>query len=123
MCLFEATKNDASILLTILTNDNNLTSLLQEKDIFLLDRGFRDCLNELEEKYKIIPKMPSLVRRDEKQLTASDANQTRFVTICRWVVEVVNSFLKTFKALKQVPNKSLPHTFNDYKIDCSCSDK
>ena len=35
--------------------------------------------------------------RDEKQLDSKSANQTLFVTKCRWVVEVVNSFLKTFK--------------------------
>jgi hypothetical protein len=33
------------------------------------------------------------------------------------VVEVINTFLKnSFKALKQVPNKSLPHTHEDYRI-------
>jgi hypothetical protein len=39
------------------------------------------------------------------------------VTKLRCVVEVTNSFLKNyFKALKEVPNKSLPHTLHDYKI-------
>jgi hypothetical protein len=39
------------------------------------------------------------------------------VTKLRWVVEVINTFLKnSFKALKQVPNKSLPHTHEDYRI-------
>jgi hypothetical protein len=42
--LFESTKNDATILSTILSTDKNLTSLLKENDIYLLDRGFRDCL-------------------------------------------------------------------------------
>jgi hypothetical protein len=94
--LFEATTNDASILSTILSEDKSLSALLKENDIFLLDRGFRDCLKELEEKYKLVTKMPSLMARDEKQLDSKSANQTRFVTKCRWVVEVVNSFLKTF---------------------------
>ena len=114
--LFEATTNDASILSTILSEDKSLSALLKENDIFLLDRGFRDCLKEFEEKYKLFTKMPSLMARDEKQLDSKSANQTRFVTKCRWVVEVVNSFLRTFKALKQVPNKSLPHVFQDFKI-------
>lgn len=39
------------------------------------------------------------------------------MTKLRWVVEVINTFLKnSFKALKQVPNKSLPHTHEDYRI-------
>ena len=84
------------------------SALLKENDIFLLDRGFRDCLKEFEEKYKLFTKMPSLMARDEKQLDSKSANQTRFVTKCRWVVEVVNSFLRTFK--------SLPHVFQDFKI-------
>ena len=50
--------------------------------------------------------MPELLQRGEKQFNSKDANKTRFVTKCRWVVEVVNSFLKSFKALKQVSNKS-----------------
>ena len=39
------------------------------------------------------------------------------MTKLRCVVEVTNSFLKNyFKALKEVPNQSLPHTLHDYKI-------
>ena len=30
----------------------------------------------------------------KKQYTTFEANNTRFVTKCRWVVEVINSFLK-----------------------------
>ncbi len=63
--------------------------------------------------------MPALLGRDDKQFDAIDANKSRFVTKCWWVVEVVNSFLKSFKALKHVPNKSLPHTFQDYKISAA----
>ncbi len=50
-------------------------------------------------------------------MSTQDANNSRFVTKLRWVVEVINTFLKnSFKALKQVPNISLPHTLEDYKI-------
>jgi hypothetical protein len=61
--------------------------------------------------------MPVLLSKNENQLSTQDANNSRFVTKLRWVVEVINSFLKnSFKALKQVPNISLPHTLEDYKI-------
>ena len=66
--------------------------------------------------YKLIPKMPATLLKQNKQLTAEDANKTRLVTKCRWVIEAINGFLKSFKALKQVTNKSLPHTLTDYKI-------
>ena len=41
--LFEANKNDATILSSILKENIDLRELLTENDIFLLDRGFRDC--------------------------------------------------------------------------------
>ena len=59
-----------------------------------------------------------MLSENEVQSSTQEANNTRvFVTKLRWVVEVTNSFLKnSFKALKEVPNKSLPHTLDDYKI-------
>ena len=49
--------------------------------------------------------------------TTETSNLSRFVTKIRWIIDVINSFLKnSFKALKQVQNKSLPHTHSDYKI-------
>lgn len=62
--------------------------------------------------------MPALLANNQKQLTTEQANNSRYVTQCSWPVEVANSFLKnSFKALKEVQNKSLPHTLVDYKID------
>jgi hypothetical protein len=61
--------------------------------------------------------MPVLLSKNENQLSTQYANNSRFVTKYRWVVEVINTFLKnSFEALKQVPNISLPHTLEDYKI-------
>lgn len=70
--------------------------------------------------------MPSLIQestqksqqaKTSKQLDTIEANKTRLVTKVRWVIEVVNSFLKkSFKALSDVPNKTLVHTLIDYKI-------
>lgn len=60
--------------------------------------------------------LPFLAKK-EKQLNTEAANLSRIVTKVRWVIEVINTFLKnSFKALKQVANKSLPHTHDDYKI-------
>ena len=112
--LFEATKNDSSIFLEILEDQNGLKSLLREGDIVLVDRGFRDSIKKLEDVYKLSPKMPSMLSKNEKQLTTYEANYSRLITKCRWVVEVTNSFLKySFPALNQVPNKLLLHTLVD----------
>ena len=76
----------------------------------MLDRGFRDIITILEE-HGFIPKLPSCVPPTQKQLTCSQANQSRLVTKCRYVVEVINGHLKTcFRAFdKQIPNQCLPH--------------
>ena len=57
----------------------------------------------------------------QKQLTKSEANQTRFVIKCRWTVEAVNGLIKTlFRANdKIVDNKSLPHTLDDFRISAA----
>jgi hypothetical protein len=69
--------------------------------------------------------MPALLSEIKDKLSSQEANFTRvFVTKLRWVVEVTNSFLKnSFKALKEVPNKSLPHTLHDYKIAAALINK
>ena len=56
--LYQATMNDANILLHILKSDSDLRNLLKQDDILLLDRGFRDCVDELRDNYKLNPKMP-----------------------------------------------------------------
>jgi hypothetical protein len=83
----------------------------------LLDRGFRDCIDKLIDDFNLNPKMPSFLNKDQTQCTTEQANQSRFITKCRWVVEVINAFLKrSFKALSQTSNKSLPHLMKDYRI-------
>lgn len=92
--LFEAAKTNASIILDIWKQEEDLRSLLKPNDIFLLDRGFRDAIEKLNKEYELVTKMPCLIKKESKQLNSYEANSTRFVTKCRWVVEAVNSFLK-----------------------------
>ena len=51
--LYEATLNDAAILLNILEKDYNLRALIKKDDVFIVDRGFRDCVNILEKNYNL----------------------------------------------------------------------
>ena len=55
---FAATANDATILLQLM-NNSDLKSLALPNDLFILDRGFRDALKELKEKYGLITKAPA----------------------------------------------------------------
>jgi hypothetical protein len=47
----------------------------------------------LENKYKTQCKMPTLLKKGQKQFTTFEANETRLVTKVRWVVEAVNNIL------------------------------
>jgi hypothetical protein len=79
--------------------------MLLKEDILLLDRGFRDVALELKQKYNLNPKLPTCVPPERKQLTTRKANESRFVTKCRWVIEVINSyFSQSYNALKNVRN-------------------
>ena len=44
-----ANQNDAEILKSVFVNPNGLCKFLKEGDIFVLDRGFRDIEEKLEE--------------------------------------------------------------------------
>ena len=56
---YKATSNDAQILTDILKNHKDLVSLIQPNDVFLLDRGFRDCFKHLRSTYGINTQMLS----------------------------------------------------------------
>ena len=98
--LYPATWNDARILKRILSTGSDLVKLLKEEDFFIVDRGFRDAIQILKEKYKIKTIMPSLLPKNKKQLTAEEANNSRLCTKMRWVIESINGLLKEcFRAL------------------------
>lgn len=66
---------------------------VREKDIFVVDRGFRDALPSLHQE-GIETLMPALMDKSKKQFDDTEANHTRKVTLTRWVVEAVNGRLK-----------------------------
>jgi hypothetical protein len=90
---------------------------MNKKTTFVVDRGFRDCVEEIKTTYDLNVEMPKCIPKDQKQLTTMEANQSRIVTKIRWVVEVINGFLKrSFKALSFMRNRMLNHTEVDYRI-------
>jgi hypothetical protein len=92
----------------MLNNYEDLLNWIEENDIMILDRGFRDSLGVLKS-FGIDVAMPSFLDRKQKQSNVQEANGFRFVTMLRWVVESVNARIKRFKWFNQViTNSSLP---------------
>ena len=115
--LHPANDGDGDILKDVLEKDSSLKEFLKSNDILILDRGFTRVSNFLKEVHGLTPMIPSSIKNGEKQLSTLEANKSRLVTKCRWVVEVLNSFIKrSFRALDGVTNKELDHTLEDYRI-------
>ena len=118
---YAATTSDASIMTSLCANeDNPFHWMFHQNDVFILDRGFRDSVVDLQS-LGYEPHIPPTKDRNESQLTTEQANKARLVTICRWVVEAVNGkFKNRFKLLRQdYFNRALPHMFVDFKIAAS----
>ena len=112
-----ATENDAIILRYMLVKyEEQFNRLLQLGDVIIVDRCFRDIVQELEQKGYVV-KMPTCVPPTQKQLTTLQTNETRLVTKVRWKVEDANGKIKQFRLLDGVlPNKSLNSFKADFRI-------
>ncbi|XP_058805630.1 uncharacterized protein LOC131672433 [Phymastichus coffea] len=118
---FYAKENDAKILEKILNaNDSDLKKLMCKKDdVFILDRGFRDIVSQLEsDRYRVL--MPALKDRNLKQLSAEDSNKSRLVTMLQWVVEAVHgNVAQKYKFFhQQLDNRYLPEASLYCRIVC-----
>lgn len=87
--------NDAKILNAMLSETKvpSLKSALKAGDAMLLDRGFRDSSQKLTEA-GIKNFMPHFMDKNGKQLTCEQANESRKVTMGRFVVETSNGRIK-----------------------------
>ncbi|CAF4651489.1 unnamed protein product, partial [Rotaria sp. Silwood2] len=101
--------NDASIMKNILfRNTNKIIDWLNQDDVVVVDRGFRDSVDIMEGLGLKVALPPFLNGR--RQFTTTEANQSRYVTKIRWVVEAANARIKQFKFFSNtVQNSSLPH--------------
>ncbi|WAR02815.1 hypothetical protein MAR_009373 [Mya arenaria] len=107
--LSDGKSNDAKILNHIInTNVEDIKSYVHPGDIFVVDRGFRDSLQLLED-LGIQSKMPSFLPKGETQFQTEVANTSRFVT----KVPFIGDFVQIICA---VCNKYLP------PLSSSCSD-
>lgn len=91
------------------------TAFFKAGDIFVVDRGFDRCVDNLKTQgFEVsIPVSQS----GQKQLTALEANKSRLCTKIRWIVEWVNSSLKRFKYVDgKVGSYGIPHLFDNVRI-------
>ncbi|XP_072946923.1 uncharacterized protein [Epargyreus clarus] len=122
---YKATSNDASITSLNLRNEEScLRSFFRRGDVFIVDKGFRDVINELQG-HGFVTYMPESLLENERQLTTEQANRSRLVTMCRWVIEVVNGRVKRdFRLFRHVfNNRAAMHLKDDFRISCALLNK
>ena len=115
---FLATENDASIMKKVMDDPNGIRSIMRKGDVCIVDRGFRDVINYLKILgFRVL--MPAL-KGNRSNLTATESNESRFVTKLRWVVEAVHGIIgKKYKLLhQQLDNKLIPKAAAYCKIAC-----
>ncbi|XP_043287510.1 uncharacterized protein [Venturia canescens] len=115
---YEANLNDAAIMKIVMSDPNGLIKLLKTGDMFVVDRGFRDVKEYLEELgFQVL--MPAL-KGKRSQLTTTESNESRFVTKVRWVVEAVHGILKQkYRVLDhKLDNKLLSKVRSYCRIVC-----
>lgn len=85
--------NNDSFILKNMLKKSDILSKIQEGDALILDRGFRDVTEQLESmQFKVF--MPKLLAKNQKQFEESEANESREVTMLRWVTESANGRIK-----------------------------
>ena len=93
-------------------------NILLQRDVVVVDRGFRDCVSVMQILGLDVMMSPFLDGR--RQFSTEEANQSRCITIVRWVVEAANRRIKQFKYFANtVQNSSLPYLESDLSLVCA----
>ncbi|KAJ8720700.1 hypothetical protein PYW08_006165 [Mythimna loreyi] len=102
-----ATTSDAQVMNSVIDNEEDTGDgvfhwFYRNGDVFILDRGFRDSVVPMQQHgYSV--HIPESKYPNGAQLTTDQANKSRLITICRWVVEVVNGrFKRDFRLLRNI---------------------
>ena len=84
--LADGKNNDASIAKNIfINNEEDILNWLEEDDIIVVDRGFRDAVNTINN-FGYNVQMPDFLK-GKKQLSCEEANHSRCVAKVRWIIE------------------------------------
>uniref|UniRef100_T1L0B2 DDE Tnp4 domain-containing protein n=1 Tax=Tetranychus urticae TaxID=32264 RepID=T1L0B2_TETUR len=135
---YAAKSNDASIFEDIIRAED-FSQFFSRGDIFILDRGFRSCLQTLQNKgYRY--RTPEF-NAPNQQLSCQVANRSRMVTKVRWIVEDVKRAFARGADLKAIfsktinrenglrpfdkvwPNSTLDYAYPDFRITCAIHNK
>jgi hypothetical protein len=114
--------NDAKIMKAILSKLPPDSDYFKEGDHCIMDRGFRDVIRKLEN-LDLVTHMPELLDRKtkQKQFTTAEGNNSRRVTLVRWLIEAVNGRIKRkFKIFRDtVPGGYLDKVGRFFNIACA----
>ncbi|CAF3854928.1 unnamed protein product [Rotaria sp. Silwood1] len=118
--LSDGKNNDAEITKNIIYNNKQgILDWLAAGDVIVVDRGFRDVLEDLN-KFGYTTKMPSFIGKGQKQFTTIEANETRLVTKIRWVIESANGRVKQWRFFDHVVPNTMIEKIGDYfRIICA----
>ncbi|CAF2050509.1 unnamed protein product [Rotaria magnacalcarata] len=118
--LADGLNNDAQIMKNIIyNNQDGFMDWVRPNDLFVVDRGFRDCVPHLE-KYGYKVKMPFFLNKNQSQFTTAEANETRLITKIRWVIESANGRVKQWQFFnKIIPNSMLEKIDDYFQIVCA----
>lgn len=113
---YSGKKNDATILNDLLKKP--IWNSFKPGDVFIVDRGFRDSVEEIEKKGFGV-KIPAFAQL--KQLTTEQANLSRLVTKNRYMVEVVNGRINRNNQYfaNVIRNTTVSSAFDDFLIACA----
>ena len=105
--------NDAEIAKHIIyKNKESIVQWLEKGDILVVDRGLHDALDYLHLMgYQTY--MPPFLTKGTKQYPTDIANQSRFVTKVRWVIESAIECIKPWRIFDKVLPNSLLKTAGD----------
>ena len=93
----DSKNNDAKTTKSIIySNKDDMLDWLAPGDVTVVDRGFRDSLNDLN-RCGDGTKMPKFLGKHQKQSTTVEANKTRLITKTRWVIESANGKVKQWR--------------------------
>jgi hypothetical protein len=121
----DSRNNDAAMLQDHLENQelqdaNQLRQWLEEDDIKIVNRGYRDATNLLGY-LGLECKIPPLLLRGQRQYSTEEANTARLITKTQWIVEAQNGHIKLlFKFFRgQIPIHHVPHIGSYFRIACA----
>ena len=79
---------------------DGLSKIREEGDVQIVDRGFRDVAAVFEEMGCDV-KIPGFLDKSGRQFTVKEANETRLVSKCRWVVESFHARFKKWRMFSE----------------------